>query len=282
VILVTGASSGIGYTVVRDLVKRGEKVLASVRKPADSERLLAELGPENLKTVLMDLARPIDIEVLKNRLTEFEKEGLFLKALVNNAGVVVAGPMEFVSIDRVKELFEINVFGLMRLTQVCLPFLRRTKGRVVNISSIAGRTVTPILAPYCASKHVVEVISDALRIELTGSGVHVVLIEPGSIKTPIWEKSLTSNVFDFDQAPAQAREFYGEVLEKFVKLAKKLGESGSSPEKVSDAVMKALFLKRPATRYLVGLDAKLSIWQNILPDRIRDKMFISYFASKSL
>jgi NAD(P)-dependent dehydrogenase (short-subunit alcohol dehydrogenase family) len=121
------------------------------------------------------------------------------------------------------------------------------------------------------------VISDALRVELFDAGIQVVVIEPGSVRTPIWEKSLTSNVFDFEAAPPQAKDFYAEVLKRFMKLAKALGESGSSPEKVSRAVMKALFLPKPATRYLVGRDAKLSLLQNLLPDRLRDKIFLNYF-----
>lgn len=274
-ILVTGASTGIGQSTVLHLTQQGHDVLAGIRKAADGKKLeeLCSGNAGKLVPLQLDVTSTSDQENLARFL---EVSSFEFKGVVNNAGVVVAGPLEVIDLDKIRNLFEVNVFGLLKTIQICLPHLRKSKGRIVNISSISGLTVTPVLSPYCASKHCVEVFSDALRMELKEWGIHVALIEPGSISTPIWEKSLVKTTHDLDHLPKTASMLYGSLLARFEKLAVAISKNASSPQIVVDAIDHALFSARPKTRYLMGKGARLSLLQNWLPDRWRDKLVLSY------
>lgn len=273
-ILVTGASTGIGFHTALRMHELGYTVWAGVRKELDKENLLKATNNS-------DMMRPLILDVtnedhLQSAFQSIQKENGQLKALINNAGIVVTGPVELAPMERLREQFNVNVFAPVRMIQVFLPLLRESQGRIVNISSIAGRTVTPFMGPYCASKHALEAFSDALRVELLGSGVQVSLIEPGSIDTPIWKKSDSAFIEDVSGYEAKVEKFYGHLIRGFKVLVKKAAAGAASVNTVVSAIEHAVTSSKPKTRYLVGRDARVSLTQNILPDRWRDRLIYKY------
>jgi NAD(P)-dependent dehydrogenase (short-subunit alcohol dehydrogenase family) len=176
-----------------------------------------------------------------------------LDALVNNAGIGVGGPLELVDLEALREQFEVNVFGQVAVTQALLPALRRARGRIVLVSSIGGRVAAPFLAPYGASKHALEAIGDALRVELRSSNIRVSLIEPGSVKTPIWAKARTDA--ERVQIPSELEPEYGRVPAAIEQVITDTERRGVPPERVAATIERALNSRRPRSRYLVGADA---------------------------
>jgi NAD(P)-dependent dehydrogenase (short-subunit alcohol dehydrogenase family) len=196
-----------------------------------------------------------------------------LDGLVNNAGVAVAAPLEYVPIDELRRQFEVNVTGQIAVTQAFLPLLRQARGRVVFMGSIGGRMSVPFLAPYCASKFALEAIADSMRVELQPWGIHVALIEPGSIATPIWDKSGTAADAIREKLPLSAMEHYGEAIAAMRHAAAETGRRGIPADAVARAVEHALTAERPRTRYLVGRDARIrGVLAAFIPDRIRDRL----------
>lgn len=269
-VLITGASTGIGADCARRLDRMGFTVFAGVRNPADGEALQAKAS-DRLVPVRLDVTSRTDIEAAVAMVSESAgAEGLL--GLVNNAGTAVAGPQEYLTEQDWRDAFEVNVFGTAAMTAACLPLLRQAKGRVVNISSLAGKVAMPFFAPYAASKHAMEAMSDALRLELQPWGMHVAVVEPGSIATPIWEKGVGRARGIRAEMPAAAEERYGETMERMLKGAAKLGEKGGPTKDVSRAIIHALTSKRPRTRYVVGRDARIAISATrFMPDRLRDR-----------
>jgi NAD(P)-dependent dehydrogenase (short-subunit alcohol dehydrogenase family) len=193
-----------------------------------------------------------------------------LAGLVNNAGMVVSGPLEFLPITEIRRQFEVNVIGQIAVTRTFLPLLRKARGRVVNMGSIAGRMALPFLGPYSASKYAFEAMTDSLRLELMPWGIAVSIIEPGSVKTPIWEKSREAGGQMARNYPPQAFELYGAALAAYGSAAKRAGQAGISPEAVVRAVEHALTARKPKTRYLVGRVHLRAFLKRILPDRMLD------------
>jgi NAD(P)-dependent dehydrogenase (short-subunit alcohol dehydrogenase family) len=256
--LVTGASSGIGAACAARLAGAGWRVFAGVRRPGDA--------PAGTEEILLDVTNPDHVRAASERIDE-------LQGLVNNAGIALAVPLEFIPLDELRRQFEVNVFGQVAVTQAFLPHLRRTRGRIVFVGSIAGRSALPFLGPYAASKHALEAITDTLRLELRPFGVAVSLVQPGSIKTPIWTKSATVATALANGAPAELAGLYSERIAAFREVALNRGEKGASPEQVARAIEEALTMERPRTRKLVGLDAKLRAGVERLPDRLRDRVY---------
>jgi NAD(P)-dependent dehydrogenase (short-subunit alcohol dehydrogenase family) len=190
---------------------------------------------------------------------------------VNNAGIAVAGPLEFVGIAEFQRQLDVNVTGVLRATQAMLPLIRKARGRIVNISSIGGRVAVPLVGPYNASKFALEGMSDSLRRELRPWGIHVALIEPGAVATPIWGKGVDqADELDRD-APPEVRERYGEVIDAVRKESEKNKTEGVPPQEVAEAVAHALTASKPKTRYLVGRDAKMRApMAKVMPDRVMD------------
>ncbi|HJS73861.1 MAG TPA: SDR family NAD(P)-dependent oxidoreductase, partial [Vicinamibacteria bacterium] len=201
-------------------------------------------------------------------------DGAALAGLVNNAGIAVSGPLEFLEMSDLRRQFEVNLFGQVAVTQAFLPLLRRgTAGRIVNMSSISGRITAPLLGPYSMSKFALEAFSDALRRELEPFGLSVSVIEPGVINTPIWEKGVDSSKERIARMPARALELYRGRIDFLARRAQELQGTGTPAEKVAEAVHHALTARAPKTRYLVGTDAKVTAklaW--LLPDRILDRL----------
>ena len=252
-VLVTGASTGIGEACARRLAARGCRVLAGVRRPGDA--------PEGTEEVLLDVT---DAAAISAAAADVDR----LDGLVNNAGIVVASPLEFLPLDELRHQLEVNVIGQLAVTQAFLPALRKAKGRVVVIGSIAGRSALPFLGAYAMSKHALEAMADALRLELAPDGIHVAIVEPGTIATPIWTKPRPL----LEALPAEATERYGRRMAAFQTVAAKRAATAAPAETVVQAVEHALAARSPKARYLVGRDAKLRATIERLPDRLRDRV----------
>jgi NAD(P)-dependent dehydrogenase (short-subunit alcohol dehydrogenase family) len=252
-VLVTGASTGIGRATALRLDADGWRVFAGVRKEADAESLRQEASP-TLVPVSIDVTDPGQIAAAAERI-EAESDG-GLDGLVNNAGVAVPGPLETVPLEDLRHQLEVNVVAYVAVTQAMLPQIRRKQGRVVFLSSIGGRVAFPFAGPYHASKFATEAIGDVFRQELRPWGINVAIIEPGSIDTPIWERGQLKATEVEEKSP-QTNLLYGAAIEKFRKVIEDTAERGIPPEKVAKAIAHALESKRPKSRYLVGLDAKV-------------------------
>jgi NAD(P)-dependent dehydrogenase (short-subunit alcohol dehydrogenase family) len=196
-----------------------------------------------------------------------------LDGLVNNAGIAIAMPVEFVPLDELRHQLEVNVVGQVAVTQAFLPALRRTPGRIVFVGSIAGKSALPFLAPYAASKHALEAIADSLRLELRPWGIGVSIVEPGTIRTPIWARGAAKAEELLASAGTRAGELYGDRVAAFRRIAAKRGEAGASPEAVAKVVEAMLSAGRPRTRSLVGRDARIRAGLERLPARARDRVY---------
>jgi NAD(P)-dependent dehydrogenase (short-subunit alcohol dehydrogenase family) len=250
-VIVTGASSGIGIAACIHLKELGFTVLGTVRQRKDQE-ILAKRG---IQSVLIDLnqseseIRAILAPYLDSSANRFEW------SLVNNAGIVVSGPVELVSQESWEQQFAVNFFGAIKITRILLPHIRATRGRIVNISSVSGIMAMPFLAPYAASKFALEAFSDSLRRELLASGAQVVLIEPGPVATPIWEKGLKEEAAlteNLNRLPNETRQYYFEPLQRFLRFVKKSQAEAVPVEWVAHAVGRALVKKKPRAREVVG------------------------------
>jgi NAD(P)-dependent dehydrogenase (short-subunit alcohol dehydrogenase family) len=257
-VLVTGASTGIGEACALRLVGRGWRVYAGVRREEDA--------PAGSEPVLLDVTDADQIRAAATRID-------VLQGLVNNAGIALAGPLEFIPVDEFRRQLDVNVVGQVAVTQAFLPKLREARGRIVFMGSIAGRSALPFLAPYAASKHALEAIADSLRLELEPFGVGVSIVEPGTIATPIWTKSAALADELLVRMPATAPQLYGSRIDAFRRLAAKRGAAGASPDAVARAVEHALNAARAPSRTLVGRDAKLRAGLERLPDRLRDRLY---------
>ena len=266
--VVTGASTGIGRACALRLASLGFRVFAGVRRPADGEALKAESG-ERLVPLLLDVTSAESVAAAARAV-----EDAPLGGLVNNAGIVVAGPLELVSIAQWRKQLEVNVIGLVAVTQAFLPGLRAGRGRIVNVGSIAGRSALPYSSPYCASKFAVEGLTDSLRMELKQWGISVSIVEPGGVRTPIWNKTLAETTESLSAAPPDLLELYRPMVEKMRAAAALAERQGIAPEEVVRAIEHALTSAKPKTRYVVGGDAKLRVRLTALPDRMQDALIL--------
>jgi NAD(P)-dependent dehydrogenase (short-subunit alcohol dehydrogenase family) len=265
VVLVTGASTGIGEATAFHLRELGFDPVAGVRRDEDAERLEGQ----GLQTVRLDVTDEAQIASA----LEAVGDGA-LAGLVNNAGVAVAAPLEYVPLDEFRRQLEVNLIGQVAVIQAFLPALRRAGGRIVNVSSIGGRVALPLLSPYNASKFALEAVSDSLRRELRPQGVGVIVIEPGGIKTPIWNKGNKLADELISRMPPEAERLYGRLVvgvrRETVKIER---ERGLPPRAVAEVIGRALTVERPRTRYVVGRDAKVrASLARLLPDRAMDRL----------
>jgi NAD(P)-dependent dehydrogenase (short-subunit alcohol dehydrogenase family) len=251
-------------------------VFAGVRKEADGQALVAEAS-DRLRPLTIDVADGESIATAARAVEEaLGDEGL--AGLHNNAGIAVPGPLEFVPIERLRKQIEVNLIGQVAVTQAFLALIRKAKGRILFTSSMGGRVAFPLNGPYHASKYGIEAIADTLRQELRPWGIEVVLIEPGSIATDIWERGKAEADEIVAELPPEGRELYGEAIEAGVRVSMDTGARGIAPEKVAEVVERALTSRRPKTRYLVGLDAKalVRIGEHT-PDRLFDRLVARQF-----
>ena len=275
-LLITGASTGIGQACALAFDREGWTVFAGVRRAEDGQALAA-LASSRLSWLLLDVTNRAQVTAARDTIAAACGDR-GLDALVNNAGVAVAAPVEFVPASDLRQQFDVNVFGLVDVTQTFIPLLRTAKGRIVNIGSIAGRITTPLMSPYCASKHAVEAITDALRLELAPWGIHASVIEPGMVMTPIWEKGIEQMQERLATMPPQALELYAPIIRGFGRIVRGAPRHALSPDAVVKAVRHALESSRPRPRYVVGRDARIRLLlQSLLPRRWMDGIIHKFF-----
>ncbi len=268
--LITGASTGIGRATALRLARGGWTVLAGVRDPAAGESLAQEAAAGRVVPVELDVTDPAQIAAAVERVRGQTADGR-LDALVNNAGIGLGGPLELISPEDLRRQFDVNVFAQIAVTQALLPALRQAHGRIVFVSSIGGRVAMAFTAPYAASKHALEAFGDALRVELHTSNVQVALIEPGSVVTPIWDKSRSEA--DRVNVPPELQAQYGHVPAAMDKVLEDTARRGVPPEQVAETIERALTAPRMRARYVVGRDAKaMLIAKRLLPDLVFDRV----------
>jgi NAD(P)-dependent dehydrogenase (short-subunit alcohol dehydrogenase family) len=265
-VLITGASSGIGRACALHLSQRDFRVFAGVRSSQDADALLAEASG-NITPLLLDVTDAGAIAAAVKRVAD--ATGGTLYGLINNAGIALGGPLELLPGDKISQLLKVNVLGAVAVTQAFLPLIRNNRGgRIIMISSISGRIALPGLSVYAASKFALEALSDALRVELKPFNIAVVLIEPGNVATPIWEKSIADNDAVMAQADAAVKKLYENLIQALDRIAQ--NPQGIEPAQVASIVAHALVVKRPRSRYLVGKRIWILELLSRLPDSIRD------------
>jgi NAD(P)-dependent dehydrogenase (short-subunit alcohol dehydrogenase family) len=249
---------------VERLAGAGWHVLAGARADAD----LAALGAlEGIEPLRLDVTSEADVAAAA------ERAGERLDGLVNNAGIAIAGPIEALPVEEWRRQLEVNVVGQVAVTRALLPAILAARGRIVNMSSISGRSAAPLLGPYAASKFALEAVTDALRRELRGDGVEVVSILPGGIATPIWHKSLAEADAHMAQLDAAQERRYGSLIAAVRKQAQKAATDGVDPGAVAAVVETALSAPRPRTRYVIGREARvLAALTRVLGDRALDAL----------
>jgi NAD(P)-dependent dehydrogenase (short-subunit alcohol dehydrogenase family) len=270
--LVTGASSGIGRATVRRLDGAGWKVFAGVRKEEDAAALREE-SSARLEPLLLDV---LDPEAIAAAAARIGAEPGGLDGLVDNAGAAVPGPLETMPIEDFRRQIELNLVAQLAVTQAMLPSIRTARGRIVLISSLGGRVALPFTGAYHAAKFGLEAVGDSLRQELAPWGLRVVIVEPGSIDTPIWAAGEASADESLAGSP-RMQQLYGAAIERYRKVIRDTAERGIPPEKVAAKVQHALEVGRPRSRYLVGLDAQIQgRLMPLLPTPVVDRIVAAF------
>jgi len=269
-VVITGVSTGIGLGATRVLVGKGFHVFGSVRKAADGERLKAEFG-EAFTPLVFDVT---DAEAAQAAAARVEAAlgGVALAGLVNNAGIAVAGPLLYLPVDEFRYQLEVNLTGVVIATQAFAPLLGAGRagvkgpGRIVNISSVGGKTANPFMAPYNVSKFGLEGLSESLRRELLPFGVDVIVVAPGAVATPIWDKADQVDVSRYANTP------YAAALDRIRAYMLQLGRSGLPPERIGEVIWQALTLPKPKVRYTVAPDMFRIFMGEHLPKRMLDRI----------
>jgi NAD(P)-dependent dehydrogenase (short-subunit alcohol dehydrogenase family) len=269
-VVITGASTGIGWATAKLLLERGFRVFGSVRKAADAERLKREFGA-NFTPLLFDVTDEAAV-LSAAREVRSALDGETLAGLVNNAGIAVAGSVLELAADDFRRQMDVNVIGPIIATQAFGPLLgsdsslHGPKGRIVMISSVAGKNGNPLMSAYSASKHAIEGLSESLRREMMLFGIDVIIVAPGAVKTPIWAKAEEVDVSPYRNSP------YFPALEGIRKFMKQLGETGLPPEKIAETIADALTSPSPRVRYQITPDPMRHLITSVLPKRMVDKI----------
>lgn len=261
---MSGASTGIGAASAERLARDGFLVFAGVRGDADAQNVEA-LHP-NVRALRLDVTDAASIEAAEKTVAA---AGVPLRGLVNNAGVAIGGPVEFLPLAQWRRQFDVNFFGAIALTQAFLPLLRATRGRIVFVGSVSGRLASPFVAAYSSSKFALRAMSDALRVELVPSGIRVTLIEPGGVRTPIWRKGRDSIAELVGLMPPAAQEHYGGHMDALYAATESEERTGLPAERVSDAIAHALSSPKPRTHHLVGVQARVGSTLALMPASFR-------------
>ncbi|MFI5957767.1 SDR family NAD(P)-dependent oxidoreductase [Cryptosporangium sp. NPDC051539] len=265
-IVITGASTGMGAATARELAGRGFQVLAGVRRERDADAIRAD----RLEPVILDITDPTQISALTARVDADPRP---LTALVNNAGIAVNAPVEALPLDEWRHQFEVNLFGHVAVTQALLPALLRAKGRVVNISSLGGKVAMATYGAYAGSKFALEAVSDSLRRELAPHGVGVVVVEPGGVQTEMAARGATTANHLAARMTHEQNERYGDLMQAIIAHSAAFTEAGVPADRAARIIAKAVTDRRPRTRYTIGRDAAvLTRLSRLLPDRVLDRM----------
>jgi len=269
-VVVTGSSTGIGWGIAKVLIGKGFRVFGSVRKAEDGERLRKEFGP-NFVPLYFDVTDAAAVAKGADQVAA-ALGGEMLSGLVNNAGIAVAGPLLYVKIDEFRHQIEVNLTGQLIVTQAFAPLLGADRsrkgepGRIVMISSVGGKNASPFVGPYSASKFGLEGLSESLRRELMLFGIDVIIVAPGSVATPIWDKAEKIDFAQYDNTP------YMKPLATVRDFMLGLGRKGFPPERLGEAVAVALTTAKPKTRYQVSPQPVLDFLQVALPKRLVDRL----------
>ena len=278
-ILITGASTGIGYELVKAFAQGGYKVFGSLRKPEDAEKLSSEFG-EAFQPLLIDVTDEKSISKASEELLHtIGDQGL--AGLINNAGIAIGGPVMHTPMEDYRRQFEVNLFGVIAVTKTFLPMLgavknyAKTPGKIINISSVSGQIAYPFLGPYCSSKFALEGFSQVLRRELLLYGIDVIVIGPGAVKTPIWKKSKTVS-------PDMLNSDYAPALSKFTSQLKKNVENAIDAGDLAQSIFNIFRKKHPKTRYTFqsSMFIRYILPKYLLPPRILDKLIMKMFGWK--
>ncbi len=277
-VVVTGASTGIGWGCVKVLIAGGFRVFGGVRKEPDADRLVKEFGP-NFTPLIFDVTEPAAVGEAAGKVrAALGGETLF--GLVNNAGIAVPGPLLELSIDDFRRQIDVNLIGQLIVTQAFAPLvgvdraLKGPPGRIVMISSVGGKTAFPFAGAYAASKFGLEGLSEALRRELMMFGVDVIVVAPGNVATPIWDKSVAADDGQFANSP------YAPALARMKRYALETGKKGLAPERIGETVRRALTAPRPRTRYTLAPDPITTLITRRFPKRMVDKLIASQLGLK--
>ncbi|HLG88954.1 MAG TPA: SDR family NAD(P)-dependent oxidoreductase [Alphaproteobacteria bacterium] len=267
--IITGASTGIGAATARELARRGFHVLAGVRRDRDADAIR---GP-GIEPLIVDVTNPDHIGALATRVYE-DPQSRPVRALINNAAIGVNAPVETFAIDAWRRLFEVNLFGHVAVTQALLPALIRSKGRIVNISSVGGKIAMATYGPYAGTKFALEAVSDALRREIAPLGVQVVVVEPGAVRTEMAGRAIaTAHEAASAMTPEQSQRYSG-LVQAIAAQTTLFTDSGLPADAAAKVIAKAVTARKPSTRYTVGRDAALlTLLARILPDRLLDRVF---------
>jgi NAD(P)-dependent dehydrogenase (short-subunit alcohol dehydrogenase family) len=269
-VVITGASTGIGWATAKLLLDRGFRVFGSVRKPADADRLRSEFGA-NFTPLLFDVTDEAAV-LAAAREVRAALAGETLTGLVNNAGIAVAGPVLELPADQFRLQMEVNVIGPIIATQAFGPLLgsdptlKGRKGRIVMISSVAGKNGNPLASAYSASKHAIEGLSESLRREMMLFGIDVIIVAPGAVKTPIWSKADEVDISGYRNSP------FFPALENVRKFMTQLGETGLPAEKIAEVIATALTSAAPKVRYQISPDPMRHLMMAVLPKRMIDRV----------
>jgi NAD(P)-dependent dehydrogenase (short-subunit alcohol dehydrogenase family) len=266
--VVTGASTGIGAATARELARQGFHVLAGVRRDRDADAIR---GP-GLEPLIIDITNPQHIQTLAARVRG-DSQGRAIGALINNAGVQANVPIEAFAMEEWRRLFEVNLFGHVAVTQALLPELIRSKGRVINISSVGGKVAMGAYGPYAATKFALEAVSDSLRRELATVGVGVVIVEPGAVRTEMLDRAIATADELMSAMTPEQNQRYGRLVHAVNAQAMSSTKAGLPAEAAAKVIAKAVTARRPRTRYTVGRDAALiTRLARFLPDRTLDRV----------
>ena len=275
-VVITGASTGIGFAIASHLAAKGWQVFAGIRKASDGAALQA--AHQSIKPILLDVTNPEQIETAVAEIRE-ALDGSKLAGLINNAGIAMMGPLAVQPMDQFKAHFDVNVFGLLRASQAFAPLLGMDQsltgepGRIINITSVGGRLASPFLGAYTATKHAVESMTDSLRRELVVFGIDAIAVGPGAVKTPIWDKAERDN-----QDQPYADTVWAKPIEAFSETMLEGGRTGLAPEVIAKTVETALTAAKPKARYAPVPD-KLTNFTlpMLLPKRMVDRFFWKRF-----
>ncbi len=265
--LVTGASTGIGAATATLLAQRGYLAYAGIRDDEHAREIDAVHA--NIRSIRIDVTDAASIEAARATIAA---SGNDLVGLVNNAGISVAGPTERLPIDAWRKQFEVNLFGQIAVTQAFLPLLRATRGRVAFVGSVAGRLAVPFLGPYSASKFALRAMVDSLRVELAPSGIAVSLIQPGAVKTPIWQKGRDGRDAMVAAMGPEASAGYEDAIAALIHATHDSEAKAVPASAVASVILEALTCKSPRAHYLVGKDAALQSLLSRLPASVSDAL----------
>ena len=267
-VLITGASSGLGKATAQALAQKGFKVFAGIRKPQD-KKLLEQLH-SGIIPVFIDVTNDESVNCAFEKIKSMT-DNLF--ALVNNAGIALAGPVEYIPVDILKKQFEVNVFGAIRTAQKALPLMKNLEDcRIVNISSMASYGIFPFISPYCVSKRALDMFFNSLTLECKMPNLKVVSIKPGVVSTPIWNKSVDASLKNLENLCEEGKKKYAKEFDFLMKNALKNTEKGLNPQDIAELVLKVLTVKNPELSYNIGKDSVFARLMSYLPVKISNSL----------